>query len=280
MRYQDLALIGLYAETSLHCGDEGSQGFIDLPVQRERHTEYPVIPGSTLKGVLRSDVWDRLGKDEANRVFGSQDDKGGICVSDGMIVAFPVRSLLEPFFWVTCPFALERFRRIGKRFNVDVPKVNEVGDGKAVFHAGENRDVSLEDVLVSANTGLDEDVVNAVANLLPNDESFGYTREALRTRLLVVSDGFFRDFVKTATDVVTRIRIEPETGTVATGALFAQELVPADSVFVSAIRGVENDPVNAYFEDFKTGRVIRIGADETIGRGLTHVAVVRNGGAS
>jgi CRISPR-associated protein Cmr4 len=39
-------MLGLLAETPIHPGSGQDNGAIDLPVQRERTTDYPVIPGS------------------------------------------------------------------------------------------------------------------------------------------------------------------------------------------------------------------------------------------
>lgn len=46
-------LLGLHALTSLHPGSGTALGTVDLPVQRERHTQWPNIAGSALKGILR-----------------------------------------------------------------------------------------------------------------------------------------------------------------------------------------------------------------------------------
>jgi CRISPR-associated protein Cmr4 len=43
-------MLGLIAETSVHCGASRSTGIIDLPVARESATGYPFIPGSSFKG--------------------------------------------------------------------------------------------------------------------------------------------------------------------------------------------------------------------------------------
>ena len=47
------ALLYLHAQTSLHPGSGTALDVVDLPIQRERHTQWPVIPGSALKGILR-----------------------------------------------------------------------------------------------------------------------------------------------------------------------------------------------------------------------------------
>jgi CRISPR-associated protein Cmr4 len=46
-------LLGLHALTALHPGSGAALGTVDLPVQRERHTHWPNIAGSALKGILR-----------------------------------------------------------------------------------------------------------------------------------------------------------------------------------------------------------------------------------
>ena len=43
----------LVCETPLHAGSGDSLGIVDLPIQRERHTSFPKIEASSLKGALR-----------------------------------------------------------------------------------------------------------------------------------------------------------------------------------------------------------------------------------
>jgi len=100
-------LLFLHAQTAIHPGSGTALGVVDLPVQRERHTLWPVIPGSSLKGVLRDccrqQVVGKRGKDaDADlglaTVFGpptADADKhaGALSLTDARILAFPVRSL-------------------------------------------------------------------------------------------------------------------------------------------------------------------------------------------
>ena len=51
----------IYAETSIHAGTGSDIGIVDLPIQRERHTEYPVIWSSSLKGAIRK-FWNNYYK--------------------------------------------------------------------------------------------------------------------------------------------------------------------------------------------------------------------------
>jgi CRISPR-associated protein Cmr4 len=50
------AMLFLYTETPLHAGSGTSLGIVDLPIQRERTTGYPMIQASGLKGCLRDAV--------------------------------------------------------------------------------------------------------------------------------------------------------------------------------------------------------------------------------
>ena len=53
----------IHALTPLHVGSGRGIGFIDLPIMREKATEYPFVPGSAVKGVLA----DHHGADDEAR---------------------------------------------------------------------------------------------------------------------------------------------------------------------------------------------------------------------
>jgi CRISPR-associated protein Cmr4 len=140
------ALLALHAQTALHPGAGTALGTVDLPVQRERHTHWPTIAGSALKGILRDGhreqiaaradldalpCYDDKSHQEARReskrakadavlelnelygppTAGSHEFGGALSVTDARILAFPVRSLKGVFAWVSCPEALRRLRR-------------------------------------------------------------------------------------------------------------------------------------------------------------------------
>ncbi len=74
-------LLNILTRTPLHVGAGSSVGAIDMPVQRERHTQIPIIPGSSLKGVLRN-LW--YGESEQEELFGRDTNNGasGFLVDD------------------------------------------------------------------------------------------------------------------------------------------------------------------------------------------------------
>lgn len=63
----------IICETPLHAGSGSDLSIIDLPIQRERHTSFPKIEGSSLKGALReafeNKVLNKLQKDKENNTW-------------------------------------------------------------------------------------------------------------------------------------------------------------------------------------------------------------------
>jgi len=294
-----IGALGLYTETPLHCGAENATGYVDLPIQRERHTGYPLIPGSTIKGVLRDEMKDeeRLGKEGVRKVFGADttDEKspspGTVSFGDGLLVAFPIRSSGAPFHWVTCPFVLERvFRALGTPgVTVDQPE-----DGEAwAKTAGE---VLLEEIRVTRKPhgsffreGGDSRV-NRLLGLLPSAElGFGYTRSIFPERFLIVRDEDFKELVEVGTEVLTRIKLtalgtttdipegeHPEIeGADRQGNLFVEEVVPPETLFLCPLRAHANG--RKLVAELDKLPVCRVGGDETIGRGLCHLTWVPAG---
>ena len=43
----------MFSETPLHAGSGDDLGLVDLPIQRERHTGFPKVEASSLKGAIR-----------------------------------------------------------------------------------------------------------------------------------------------------------------------------------------------------------------------------------
>jgi CRISPR-associated protein Cmr4 len=273
---------------------------VDLPIQRERHTYYPVIPGSTVKGVLRDEMKpeNRLGPERVQEVFGSDErdnaSPGSVSFGDALLVAFPVRSSGAPFHWVTCPFVLERaFRALGDA----VSKVKPPDAGKAWGRA--KGTVLLEELRldIEPDEGFfsthDGSGLGRLLALLPPDEAgFGHTREVFPDRLLIVRDEDFKELVEIGTEILTRIKLtglgtttnlergaHPEiTGSDREGNLFVEEVVPPETLFLCPLRNGE--AATDLVEELSKLGLLRLGGDETIGRGLTHLRWVETNGTA
>lgn len=288
--FSPLGVVGLYTETPLHCGAESGAGYVDRPIQRERASRYPVIQGSTIKGVLRDELQQRGGLTEAEitDLFGSEDAKipGKVSFGDGILAAFPVRSSDAPFHWVTCAYALERVLRVlGSPEAVPEP-------AKATALAAAGGDVLLEELAITkqAQAGLFGPagaVAHLTALLPPPSGGFAYVHSIFSSHLLVLHGEDFRTLVEGATEVRTRIKLnawgttrnlDPDQDEGADqltpwerqGNLFVEELVPPETLFLAPLRAVGRP---AKLETgLKALPVIRLGGNETIGYGVTHLS--------
>jgi CRISPR-associated protein Cmr4 len=245
--YKKAALLTFYAETPIHMGSGQSVSYVDLPIQRERHTSFPVLWASGIKGVIRNlalRVWND--KDKVNTIFGpdpedASDFASCISITDAKILLYPVRSVKGVFAWITCPFVLKRFKEdlkaIGFKVNDQEMQIPETSDNKVIIANGnliiqEKNIVALEEFL------FEPEVKDDAKNLAKKLKEFIPTNDltnGLENHLAIVSDNVFKDFVNYAVEIRTRIRIDQAKGTVKEGALFSEELVPSESVFNSLV---------------------------------------------
>jgi CRISPR-associated protein Cmr4 len=315
---QAARLLFLHAQTGLHPGSGTALGVVDLPVQRERHTHWPTIPGSALKGVLRDACREaarggytddgpevpererRKARQKANEdnhdlvaVFGpgkgneASEHAGALAVTDARLAAFPVRSLRGVFAWVTCPAVLVRLNRDLKLARLGelagVPE--QLADGDLLCAAESPLRVGGTTVVLEefeyAAKGPCDGVAGWFAEHASADE---LTRNRLKSHLAVVSDNAFGHYARYATEIVARVGLNYDTKTVKDGALFYQEVLPAETLLYSVALANPSrksdhaktaDAVLDYVaERLKANPVIQIGGDETVGKGLcfTHLS--------
>ncbi len=283
----------LYTETSLHAGVGSTVSAIDLPIQRERTTQFPIVQGSGIKGALRSQV--RADEDAVEALFGADTKKeekfaGALSVGDARIVLFPVRSLNGVFAYTTCAAVLARVAR-------DVPSFPALDQSLSNIQ-GENALVTSKSAVVASGKAVPEEFsavleefsftckenarVDEIAkwlaqNAFPKEAAYEYWRNKVQNSLIVLSDESFRDFVQNSTEIVTRVRLDRDKKTVAQGALWTQEALPSDCLLMSAIlvRSTRNgsnrtaEQVAAWLRDPQNVPPrIQLGGDETTGSGI------------
>ena len=241
-------LLFLHAVTSIHAGSGSELGLVDLPIQREKHTGYPKIESSSLKGAIRATVQATVDKTpNASRmqvVFGresannqSDAQAGAISFSDARLLLFPVKSLRGVFAWITCPLVLKRFNEELKLYR---------SEGKLLtIPSGDGVSVAANSLIVNPQTDTKQVVLEEYTySVQLTDECQKLARQLVEMvfdgidngftdRLIVLPDDDFVDFVTLSTEVNARIRIDPNTGTVQAGALWYEENVPPETVFYS-----------------------------------------------
>ncbi|MBN2452280.1 MAG: type III-B CRISPR module RAMP protein Cmr4 [Lentisphaeria bacterium] len=295
-------ILTLFTRTPLHVGAGNSVGAVDAPILRERHTRFPIISGSSLKGVLadlwaddanleRTDKGDHVRKPDgdASWLFGAEDAKhaGALLVGEARLLAFPVRSAKGCFAWIMCPTILRRAVRDGVLKGIAVETVPDVADDRALWQDGavvaHHEEVMLEEYVVGRENALPAQIADAFA-ALPVDDPV-WTGAA--SRLVLVSDGMMGFFCSAACEVAQHVRINDATGTASEGGLFNQENVPAETLFYAVLcahngwgrfsTGEQHraaDALGALGDRLASRQhLLQIGGDETTGLGWCSVTL-------
>jgi len=323
MLYKQVRMMFMVAETPLHPGSGAETGLVDLPIQRERHTGFPKIEASSIKGCLR-DLFSRTqvnqkiegtAQDNSGQqrkaegklvevLFGpnmkkADEHAGALVFTNARILLFPVRSLKGVFAWATSPLVLQRLVR-----EVELVGQQEIKNAAANLlkissNLNDHQALIAENSIVKLQTGpakvvLEqfafeakpakqvEDFAGTIAEIL------GLGNRTLAERLVVINDDSFGYLVRHATDVVTRVRINDETGTVVSGGLWTEEYLPQETVLWCLV--MASDAPWADKDDLKsaagimsafcncinnTNRVF-LGGDQTVGKGLVRLCVVED----
>ncbi|MCF6158369.1 MAG: type III-B CRISPR module RAMP protein Cmr4 [wastewater metagenome] len=352
----------MIVETPLHAGSSDALGVVDLPIQRERHTGFPKIESSGLKGSIRevfedlrdikSNKWifDSVGKKFAQfpqisekwevekngekevksksingityeltrfeesvfLAFGPEEGDahaGALGFTDARLLLFPVKSMKGVFAWITCPHILEKLKKEMELAGISnlpsLPNENTVPHNCSLVISSNN--IVLEEYTFQVNRDENKNGnCSKFAEWLANNvfpktnggkDPYKYWREKMEKDIVTLTDNDFRDFVNLSTEVVARTKINNETGTVQSGALFYEEYLPQESILYSLALASpifkEKDSEKGIFkqngkneedlvlEFFKAGlpEVIQIGGNATIGKGIvrTRVLEVKNG---
>lgn len=249
----------LHVLSPLHAGVGQTPGIIDLPIARMKATGIPFVPGSSIKGRLRQargddDIGNPLSKDELRAVFGpdtrvgdaetsSDTHAGALLVSDARLLALPVRSFFGTFAWVTSPLLLDLAQRtLGIDGGRGVPRFDPAAQrAPRAYLPSEStslliqdrgtKKVYLQDLDLQATENKDVDLwADQLAKLVWLDDP-----ETLRKRFLVVDDETMTYLWETATQVDTRVRLDRETRTVATGALWTEESLPPETLLIGSL---------------------------------------------
>jgi CRISPR-associated protein Cmr4 len=293
----------LHALSPTHVGIGRGVGYIDLPIDRDGVTGWPVIRGSGFKGVWRDWAVQRK-LAHIDVAFGRASDmetqdanSGALIPTDAKLVCLPIRSFRGTFAWCTSPLCLQMLRRtltLAGWNQAKLPAAPAALTDTVAHHAPdpalvEGNRIFLEDLdfeAVQCNTsGAWAEMIAAC--VFPGDDAW---KEQFRKRFAVLPDAAFDFLCETGTEVQTRVRIKDDTKTVDRGALWTEEALPAETILAGIVQcervfqknGASNDSIKpeTLIETFATQPLtLQIGGKATVGRGQMHcVFTPVNGG--
>jgi hypothetical protein len=162
------------------------------------------------------------------RAFGTAGDEGNsgsLVFTDARIVCIPIRSFSGAFAWVTSPLCLIRLARdIGSDTPIPSVEKNEealvISENSRIVLEGS---VYLEELDFAARSSAEADpwADHIAKGVFGNEKDWMKT---FKERFVIVHDDVFSFFCETGTEVAARVRINDETKTVASGALWYEDL--------------------------------------------------------
>jgi len=246
-------LMFYYSITSLHMGSGSKLGPVDQPIQREVHTNFPLLPSSGIKGGFREivEAEGEKRKEDAKKLFGRETEgsegastPGVVTFTDARILFFPVKSLFGVFAWITSPSVLNRLKEdlrfVGMDSMVTAPCDFVLSDGEVIRCGAEPSVAKEEEITLESFTfKVKEPRCSEVNGLLKkiSEELLGNGFDAkLMQDVVIVSDDTFKYFVENSTEIVPRIKIG-ESGTVSSkgGNFWYEENVPPQAIFYSMV---------------------------------------------
>ncbi len=327
--FQKQKILFLSAVTPMHVGSGSELGLVDLPIQREKHTGFPKIEGSSLKGAVREAVetqektghevngFGPINKEDIRHLFGPEETTGhddgyagALGFTDARLFLFPVKSMQGVFAWITSPMVLKRLRTELEIAGMDTQKIdNALTDFDK--HKGEalvpmdtklilkDKKILLEEFAMSVQKEISMcKLAEWIADQLPQrtpertpEKTNEQNAAIYKEKLVVLSDDLFRDFVSLSTEIITRTKINNETGTVAQGALFTEELLPAESILYAMVMAApvfQKQDKKGRFKDFGDNeadqvmqffkgalpKVMQIGGNATLGKGVVQAYII------
>lgn len=302
-------IFSLRALSPLHCGVGQGLNDIDMPTARNNVTGHPIVPGSSLKGVLKDEfIKENYGKATENQehqkmvdaLFGrdGNDNASAISLGDANLLALPVRSYYGTFAYMASPYTLQQLKnhlvRIGK---TNLPELPVIGldkvkkyykaliTGDSLLKTPDLDIILLEelDLLIdNANQQLAHKWADLIAPMFFEDAE---GRDIFKKRFVITDDNALNFLCETALPVDARISIDQKTGTTKQGALWYEETVPAETLFFG-IAGVDrsyNKEVKKTDKELSrfligSGRIYcQIGGKATTGKGFVAIDFGKSG---
>ncbi len=284
--------------SGLHCGIGQGMSDIDLPTARESVSGYPVIPGSSVKGVLR-EIFDN-NSDKFFACFGKEagsntlEFASALSFSDARLICLPVRSYFGTFAYLASPYSLEVLKNflIQYNMNLEIPSLPSypsstqtntyrasVPNSSKLISLGEFSDrVLLEDldlIIDTESKGIAEEWAKLLGKMIaPEDQEF---HNIFNEHFAIVDDNVMAFLCETSLPVAPHTRIGAN-GIVEKGALWYEEYVPPEAIFAGAVYGEQGKGEYDKFTsetllDFvcKTPVSCQIGGNATIGRGIVSI---------
>jgi len=283
----------LHTLSPTHVGTGRGLGYIDLPIHRDKVTNWPIVPSSAFKGVwadrFRATDARRRENDKLRLAFGIASDNdqgdsnaGALVPTDARIVCMPVRSFQGTFAWCSSSLALKMLLRDLKLAGLEnLPPEAAAPALTQAFHTTttalkEGSKIYLEDLDFEAapNDAVAAWAARIAEWVFPGDSTW---QSEFQKRFAILPDSVFDFLTETGTEVVARVRIDDDLKTVKDGQLWTEESLPAETILAGLVfcervyaarsNGITEQSLLNEFAPTHAPLTLQIGGKATVGRG-------------
>jgi CRISPR-associated protein Cmr4 len=298
--YEGASLLLMRTLTPLHIGVGRVVGVVDLPIIRDA-LGFPLIPTSSLKGALRSQLSEALADDVLKVLFGPEPEEkayaGALALTEGYLLAMPARSLRAIWAFVTSPVLIRRFLRMIQMMKCLEPSrelegLKKLADG--LLREGEKMKADKALVCKEGEEKLSIEIMGKRSIIINEEFQLECEQsEAVRAffeaakapevwRAVLLHDDRIRDVVERS--ILRRARVRLRQEKVVEEGPWSEEDVPADALFFNILLYSKPRKSHEGLKDVKDvrGRVLEalfrlrggyviFGGHETIGRGVVEL---------
>jgi CRISPR-associated protein Cmr4 len=242
---------------------------------RDQFTQTGIIPGSSIRGRLRSEIRRSRGETEANKWYGQEAESGKPDSTTESVVKFEYASLLwlpvfcpgQPIVWVTCPRLLKRYQRIAG----DYVKLKDGTSLKSAKHpANYTGSQTLKPLDVNGKPKLFFNFGFLTVEKTQDLSAWFPLGEELPA--VVVADDEIAMIHDMALYRQSRVALDKEEKKAKKGAFFNTEALPEGTILVFPIALKENQETWQPF-GASTGTDIYLGGLESIGFGHCYLTL-------
>jgi len=265
----------LYSLAPIHCGGEGDLGNI-LEIAREVHTNFPYVPGSSLRGSYRDEVAIQS-PDTADTLFGKElNDDGQMGVhqvwfGDARLLWVPMRTMSlggsrDVFTWVSCQSLVRDCALINRKKTPCFPE-HPVGTQAGTYMVADAQ------VTVAA---MDDDQTEAIALSTWPDALESSVKPTWERNCMVLPDGDFQVLMEHAlwTQVRNKIQDDNDGANRAGSAevFWTDVCIPRDTIlyFPWGYRLLKDSSITSKQHDLLLATIqglIQVGGQANVGRG-------------
>lgn len=257
--------------TNTHVGSgDTSFGTVDNLIQKDPVTSLPVFHSSSIKGAVKEHIENNykniISEADLNLIFGDKEDKPGVVkFYDARLLTLPLRSTRRVFYHCTSPEtvldylnALETFCKVEELDDMRKFMANVDYSDNEFIVFNNDTELEIEDYGEYKSVSINNGVQKFIKKYIDIDSA----------NLAVFKNEIFSDICKDSLPVIARNKIGDD-GT--SENLFYEEVLPRKSRLWFMLGFDENIPVNSQFETKLTSDLIQMGANASIGYGVTRI---------